>query len=98
MEAEALKAKRMFILDQLKQETDPAKRAIILLDCPYYYFVPHYLDIRDNLTEIGCDLEQAYFSALIDYLKATGERRETLWETLITKQAALKAVTMEAGA
>lgn len=92
MEAETLKAKRMFVLDQLKEERDPVKRALILLDCPYYYFVAHKLDIRDNLQGFSAPIEQNYFTALTNYLIAEGKRREESWEALINKRAALKAV------
>lgn len=96
-EPDDLKARRMFILDQIKTETDPAKRAKILLDCPYYYFVAHKLDFRDNLQAIGSTSEQDFFTALTNYLIATGKHREALWELLLQKRSALKSVVKNEG-
>lgn len=96
-EAAELKARRMFILDQLNEETEPAKRAKILLDCPYYYFVAHKLDFRDNLQAIGSIAEQDFFTALTNYLIATGNHREALWDLLSQKQSALQSVTQNRG-
>jgi hypothetical protein len=87
----------MFILEQIKEETDPAKRAAILLDCPYYYFVAHKLDFRENLQAIGSTAEQDFFTALTNYLIATGKHREALWDLYLQKRSALKAVAQNRG-
>lgn len=97
MEAETLKAKRMFILDQLKKETDPTKRATILLDCPYYYFVAHKLDIRENLQKIGSSLEQDYFTAVTSYLTATRKHRDEMQFLVKLKRIALDEFARENG-
>lgn len=96
-EPDDLKARRMFILDQIKTEKDPAKRAKILLDCPYYYFVAHNLDIRENLRAVRSPIEQDFFTALRNYLMAAGKHREALWELLLQKRSALKSVAKNEG-
>jgi hypothetical protein len=97
IEPDELRVKRMFILDQMIAETDPAKRAKILLDCPYYYFVAHQLDFRNNLKRVGSAVEQDYFTAVSNYMKATHKGRLNMLALVARTFTALEVVTQSEG-
>lgn len=97
IEPNDLRVKRMFILDQIKREKKSAKRAKILLDCPYYYFVAHQMDFRNNLRRVGSAVEQDYFTAVTNYMKATHKHRLNLLALVARTQTALDAVAYGEG-